>query len=85
MILWTRGRLSCSEALGGARLICAAQAYPRHSQTNAPKRHIHLEKYTERGKKIEQWVFFHVVTSISNVNHYSPYIVVTFNAFFLQL
>lgn len=43
--------------LWGARLICAAQAYPRHSQTNAPKRHIHLEKYTERGKKIEQWVF----------------------------
>lgn len=67
--------------LWGAWSICAAPAYPRHSQTNAPKRYIHLEKYTKRGKNITV-VFFHLVTSVSNVNHYIPHIVVTFNAFF---
>ena len=29
---------------------CAAHAYPRHSQTTAPKRHIHLEVH-QKGKK----------------------------------
>ena len=53
-------RLSCSESFG-EHTACAAQAYPRLSQTIAPKRHIHLEKCTKK-EKIEQHIFFSVIT-----------------------
>ena len=36
---------------------CAAHAYPRHSQTTAPKRHIHLEKCTKKEKNRTAYFF----------------------------
>lgn len=49
-------RLSCSESFG-EHTACAAQAYPRHSQTIAPKRHIHLEKCTKKEKNRTAYFF----------------------------
>lgn len=66
-------RLSCSESFG-EHTACAAQAYPRHSQTIAPKRHIHLEKCTKKEKNRTAYFF-----QCYNLDFSLPTIIIPYN------